>query len=92
MPFDDETLRTMRRFEPASSDLADRIIFAAHSAVRSPGATFTAMLNELLASILPKPAFALAGVLALGVVIGLTIPDQSDNIILQAYSDEGATL
>jgi len=94
MSTDDKWLHELRRFEPASPDLANRIVLAAHP--RAQRITLIAYLRELLASALPQPAFALAGVLTVGVVIGLNLPTPlpADNhdVILQAYSEEGTIL
>jgi len=90
----DEMLLHSRRFEDASPDLADRIIHAARSAVTTSRNSLATYLQELLASLLPQPAFALATVLSLGIVIGFSVPaPASANESAQTYlEDDGAAL
>ena len=69
--------------------LADRIINAAEG--RKPELDAMAWLRELLAVVLPQPAFALATVLTLGIVIGLSLPTGSTTgTVNPVYFDERA--
>lgn len=82
----------LRRSDPALPEnprLADRIVAAAGR--RSQGIGIAAKLQDLLAAVLPQPAFALAAVLTLGIVIGFSLPAQSggDNFN-PIYNDEAA--
>ena len=94
----DEVLWNNRVIEPASADLANRIIVAARAVAKSSGISITAWIQELLAFVLPQPAFALATVLTLGIVIGFSLPAlpppvDDNNIITQAYFEsDGAML
>ena len=91
----DETLLNNRAFEEASSNLANRIIRAASARKRAPGITFSAWVRELLDSLLPRPAFALATVLTLGILIGFAVPtlQSGSDILSQNYfEDDGAVL
>jgi len=91
----DEMLLNNRPFEAASSNLAYRIINAAAVVRRAPDVTLTEWLQEFLAFILPKPAFALATVLTLGIVIGFAIPalpPGGDTLSQNYFEDEGAIL
>jgi hypothetical protein len=92
----DEELRNNRRFEHANSNLADRIIHAARTTAGSPDISGIAWLQELLTFVLPKPAFALAGVLTLGIVMGFSIPASvpasGDHNLLQTYFESDGEL
>lgn len=73
----DRVLRA-RRVEPASSDLAQRIILRARQTPQSQTFPLWQWLRELCAEFhLPKPAYVLAGALAVGLVIGVSTPDGS---------------
>ena len=87
-----------RRIEPASPDLAERIILKAQGIPQVRATSFWQWLRQLCAEYhLPKPAYVLAGALVLGLVIGLstaadiTSPDDTNPINLQGflYADEG---
>ena len=93
----EEMLLNNRQCELANTDLANRIISAARTVSHPSDVSVTAWLKELLNFIMPQPSFALATVLTLGIIIGLTIPPSSpaggDDILSQAYfEDEGVTL
>jgi hypothetical protein len=79
-----------RRFEPPSSNLAERIIAAAR--MQYPQRNVLEYVADILGAVLPRPAYALAFVLALGVAIGTSLPVQElpDNFTLTA--DEGTVL
>ena len=81
-----------RAFVPARNGLAERIIATAHAQGRPQG--FWSWLAEALGELmLPRPAFALASVLALGILIGATLPDTAagtadEEASLQLYLDD----
>jgi len=68
----EQLLRDHDVIEPANPWLADRIINAAAS--RASRVSVTAWLQEVLTFMLPRPAFAFAAVLAIGIVIGFSLP------------------
>ena len=94
----DKILRNIRRFEPASSDLTDRIIYSVHTSVKPPSISVAGMLRELLSFVLPQPTYALVATLAIGLIAGVYTPmpipaTSASDTILQAYSaDEGTIL
>ena len=70
----DNMLRS-RRIEPASPDLAQRIIFKARQRPQSRRVSPWQWLRQLCAELhLPKPAYVLASSLVLGMVIGFSLP------------------
>jgi hypothetical protein len=95
----DEKLDSMlraRRLEPASPDLAQRIILKAQSLPQSGTVPLRQWVRQLFAEFhLPKPAYVLACALLLGFVVGMNTPvattnDNSDTVNLQSflYADE----
>jgi hypothetical protein len=97
---DDEKLEEMlksRRFEPARPDLASRIIFKASGMPQNRPLSLWQGLRQLFTDFLPKPAYVLASVLILGLVIGFstatdtTPADDANPINIQGflYPDEG---
>src|SRR4051812_3277542 len=93
-----ETLLRSRYVEPPRAGFAERIIATAGYAQPSPVSGSAAWLEAFFAQfILPRPAFALASVLALGVVIGLAaVPvatGSEENMSIQSYlENDGAVL
>jgi hypothetical protein len=91
----DTLLIRYRRFEPASSDLAERIALAAH--MRAQKRTFSpgGWLAELFSILLPKPACVAAAAFVLGIGVGVSIPmvspqDNGDDFINYVlYTDKG---
>ena len=91
-----EGLLRSRRFEPASPDLAERIVLKAQSIPQNQPISLTQWMKQLFAEFhLPKPAYVLACTLILGFAVGFyrpldTIPDDADNIHVQSflYADE----
>jgi len=95
-------LDRQRRFEallathpvpPARPELAERILAACP--VRQPVPSLADWLLDLLASLmLPRPAYSLAAVLALGLVIGFSTPallQGNQYTVIQPYlEDDGA--
>src|SRR5262245_60887320 len=77
----DEKLDAMlraRRVEPASPDLAQRIILKAQSLPQNQTLPFQQWLRQLFAEFhLPKPAYVVASALVLGIVVGLSTPDRT---------------
>jgi hypothetical protein len=70
----DELLHS-RRIEPASADLAQRIILAARQNKNLP---LRQWVRELFSELhLPKPAYVLASALVIGMVIGFNTPDSN---------------
>jgi hypothetical protein len=76
----DNLLRS-RRVEPASPDLAQRIIFKARQLPQDRTVSLWQWMRQLCAEFhLPKPAYVLASALILGMVIGFSLPpDISSN-------------
>ena len=97
----DEKLDAMlkaRRFEPASPNLAERIILKAQTIPQNQTISPWQWLRQLFAeSHLAKPAYVLAGTLILGFVIGFSAPlgttgaNDTDTAQTQGflYADEG---
>ena len=70
----DNLLRS-RRVEPASPDLAQRIIFKARQLPQVRTVTLWQWVRQICAEFhLPKPAYVLASALILGMVIGFSLP------------------
>jgi hypothetical protein len=92
----EEMLRS-RRVEPASPDLAERIILRTQSMPQNQTISPARRLKELFAEFhLPRPAYVLTGALILGVVLGFNSPvpvarEGSDALYAQAFldTDEG---
>jgi hypothetical protein len=71
-PFD--ALLRSRAFEPARPDLAERIILTARSLPQQRRLTLHAWIQRLFAEFhVPRPAYALALVLMLGFVLGVSL-------------------
>lgn len=80
----DEKLESMlrqRRAEPASPDLAERIILRAQSLPQGQNISLWSAVRQLFAEFhLPKPGYVLASALILGMVLGFsTAPDNGQN-------------
>lgn len=91
-----ESMLRFRRLAKASPDLAERIILRARTLPQRKEISLWRMIQDLFAEFhLPKPAYVLAGALALGVVLGLSTPSDyslpRDGIDSQAFfnADEG---
>jgi hypothetical protein len=96
----DEKLEAMlksRRFETASSNLAERIILKAQDIPQRHPFPLMPWLMQLFAELhLPRPAYVLAGTLILGFVLGFNAPlhvttaDDIDTDQVQSflYADE----
>jgi len=75
----DDLLRS-RRVEPASPDLAQRIIFKARQLPQTRTVSLWQWMRQLCAEFhLPKPAYLLASALILGMVIGFSLPSDPDS-------------
>ena len=73
----DAMLRS-RRLEPASPDLAQRIILQARQTPQIKTPPFWQSVRELFGEFhLPKPAYVLAGALVFGIVIGFSAPQET---------------
>lgn len=84
-----ESLLRSRRLEPASADLAQRIILKAQQTPQIKTPPLWQSVRELFSEFhLPKPAYVLASALLLGVVIGFSAP-QDTNL---AADDGGASI
>jgi hypothetical protein len=77
----DEKLDAMlrsRRMESAAPDLAQRIILMAQSRPQNQTLPLMPWLRQLFAEFhLPKPAYVVASVLVLGIIVGLSTPDRT---------------
>ena len=65
----EECLR-QRRFEAPSTNLAERIIACARERDPVSEFDFAVYFREFISSVIPRPAFALAFVLIIGILIG----------------------
>lgn len=84
----DDLLRS-RRIEPASADLAQRIILQARQLPQRKTVPLWQSVRELFGEFhLPKPAYVLSSALVLGIVIGFSAP-QNDSPIAD---DAGASV
>lgn len=70
-----EAMLRSRRLEPASADLAQRILVKVQRLPQQHMMTLTQWVQQLCAAFhLPRPAYVLAGTLLMGFVLGLTAP------------------
>jgi hypothetical protein len=70
----DRMLRS-RRYEPASADLAQRIVLKAQALPQNSTVSLWSWIRQLCVEFhLPKPAYVLASALVLGMVIGFSMP------------------
>jgi hypothetical protein len=92
-----EALLQSRRLEPASPDLAERIIRKAQLLPQQQSVSLGRWISELFTDFhLPRPAYVLVSTLIFGFVVGFTIPqyttsiDEADAITVQSflYADE----
>lgn len=92
-----EAMLQARRFEPASPDLAERIIRQARQVPQNQTVSLTQWVERLFAEFrLPRPTYVLVSTLIFGFVVGFTIPqytttaDDTDSISIQSflYADE----
>ena len=73
----DHLLRS-RRVEPASMDLAQRIILKAQQVPQNKTLPLWQWVRELFSEFhLPKPGYVLASALVLGIVIGFSVPQDT---------------
>ena len=95
----DENLDAMlraSRVEPASRDLAQRIILKAQSLQQNQTLPLIPWLRQLFAEFhLPKPAYVVVSALVLGMIVGFSTPDRTasrdeDSASVQSflYADE----
>ena len=74
----DEKLDAMlhaRKIEPASSDLAQRIILKAQSLPQNKAVSLWQLIKQICAEFhLPKPAYVVASALIIGMAIGYSTP------------------
>ena len=69
-----------RNVEPASQDLAQRIILKAQSLPQHKTIPLWQSIKQLCAEFhLPKPAYVLASALILGIVIGFSMPQDNND-------------
>jgi hypothetical protein len=67
-----------RRVEPASRDLAQRIISKAQSLPQNQTLPLIPWLRQLFAEFhLPKPAYVVVSALVLGMIVGFSTPDRA---------------
>jgi hypothetical protein len=70
-----EQMLRSRRLEPASPDLAQRIILKAQAMPQNKNLPLWQWIRQVCAEFhLPKPAYVLAGALIFGMVIGFNTP------------------
>jgi hypothetical protein len=82
-----DSLLRSRPVEPASPDLAQRIILKAQQLPQNRTLPLWQWVRELFSEFhLPKPAYVLASALILGMVIGFTVPGDPN----QGADDSGA--
>ena len=79
-----------RRFEPARPGLAERIIAATgeRKFVGYSATGIIAYFAGVIESLLPKPAYILAIVLIIGILIGASLPMQSNEAEFALTPDE----
>jgi hypothetical protein len=76
-----ESLLRSRRLEPASPDLAQRIISTARQLPQNRTMPVWQWICELFSELhLPKPAYVLASALILGMLIGFNAPGDNDDV------------
>ena len=81
-----------RRFEPASSNLAERIIARAGEREEYQPKAVLTFLQDVFNSVLPRPAYALAFILIIGILIGTILPAQAGMEDFVVTADEEETL
>jgi hypothetical protein len=90
----DERLEAMlrsRRIEPASPDLAERIILKAQSLPQKKTISPWQWLRELCVEFhLPKPAYVVATALVFGLVIGFSMPPDKTSTTIDNSSTVSA--
>lgn len=75
----DAMLRT-RKFEPATSDLAQRIILKAQGLPQNRAVSLWQSIKQICAEFyLPKPAYVVASALIIGMLIGYSTPQTSNS-------------
>jgi hypothetical protein len=87
-----EAMLRSRRFEPASPDLAGRIISKAQQIPQNQTVSLSQWLKGLFAEFhLPRPAYVIVSTLIFGFVVGFTVPqytttaDEIDPIRVQSF-------
>ena len=92
-----EAMLQARRFEPASPDLAERIVRQAQQMPQNQTVSLTQWVRGLFAEFhLPRPAYVLVSTLIFGFVVGFNTPqytttaDDADPTPVQSflYADE----
>jgi hypothetical protein len=84
-----ETLLRSRRIEPASPDLTQRIILKAQQTPQIKTLPFWQSVRDLFGEFhLPKPAYVLASALVFGIVIGFSVPQDTN----PGVEDAGASI
>jgi hypothetical protein len=92
----DEKLDAMlraREAEPASRDLAQRIILKAQSLPQNQTLPLGQWIRQLFAEFhLPKPAYVVVSALVLGMIVGFSTPDKTaskdeESAIVQSFLD-----
>ena len=74
-----ETLLRSRRLDPADPDLAQRIILKARQMPQTKTAPIWQSVRDLFGEFhLPKPAYVLTSALVLGIVIGFSVPSETN--------------
>lgn len=94
----DEKLEAMlheRRLEPASPDLAQRIVLKAQRLPQKQPLPLWQWIRQLFAEFhLPKPAYVIVSTLVLGIVVGFSTPestalnDEESSVQSFLYADE----
>jgi hypothetical protein len=87
-----EAMLQSRRLEPASPDLAERIVHKARHLPQNQTVSLTQWMKGLFAEFhLPRPAYVLVSALIIGFVVGYTAPqnttpaDDADSLSVQSF-------
>src|SRR5262245_35576409 len=85
-----DALLRARRIEPASRDLAQRIIRTARSVPQRETLPLLQWLRRLFAEFhLTKPAYVLVSALILGIIVGLSTPEGAGSRNEESASAQG---
>ena len=87
-----EVMLQSRRLEPASPDLAERIVHKARHLTQNQTVSLTQWMKGLFAEFhLPRPTYVLVCALIFGFIVGFTVPqnttpaDDTDSLPVQSF-------